>query len=115
MAGQPFIFQLTEALTALSIPLGGGLAAYAKWRKGAERDRRAREEGARIAAEKAASDARREEQNMRDRLLAEKDARITQLSEQLTEEQAETKQLQRYVEKLLSEKAQGSGTGRQYE
>lgn len=109
MANQPFVLQLTEALTALSIPLGGGLATYAKWRKGAERDRRAREEAARIASEKAAADARKEEQNMRDKLLAGQDARIAQLTQQLVESQAETRQLQRYVEDLLREKSLGSG------
>lgn len=81
--GSTFIFQLAEALSAISIPIGGGLAAYAKWRRGAERDRRAREEAARVASERAASAARKEEQNMRDALLAAKDSQIQLLTDEL--------------------------------
>lgn len=100
-SGQPFIFQLIESVTALSIPVGGGLAAWAKWRKGAERDRRAREEAARIASEKAASEARKQEQEMRDRLLAEKDSRINELVQRNTALETENEQLHRYVQDLL--------------
>lgn len=95
-----FLVQLVEAVSAISVPLGGGLAAYAKWRRSAERDRRAREEAARVASEKAASTARKEEQDMRDALLREKDARIESL-EKLNREQAkEIASLRQLIDKL---------------
>lgn len=97
----PFIFQLTEAISALSIPIGGGLAAYAKWRKNAERDRRAREEAARIASERAAADVRKEAQTMLEKLLAEKDATIARLTGELSAEREESKQLHAMIEGLL--------------
>lgn len=100
--GQPFILQLVESVTALSLPVGGGLAAWAKWRKAAERDRRAREEAARIASEKAASEARKQEQQMRDRLLSEKDVRIREQAERLAALEAENDRLQAFVQTLLS-------------
>lgn len=103
MAGNstPFVLQLVEALSALSVPLGGGIAAWVKWRKNAERDRRAREEAARIASERAAASARKDEQEMRDKLLAEKDLSNARLEAQLVAEKAENEQLHRYVEDLL--------------
>lgn len=100
--GQPFILQLIESVTALSLPVGGGLAAWAKWRKAAERDRRAREEAARIASEKAASEARKQEQQMRDRLLLEKDVRIKEQADRLTALEDENERLQAFVQTLLS-------------
>ena len=98
--GTPFIFQFAEALSAISIPIGGGLAAYAKWRRSAERDRRAREEAARVASEKAASAARKDEASMREQLLAEKDARIDALKEYQKEDAMELRRLRQEVEEL---------------
>jgi hypothetical protein len=100
MASQPFVQFLehaVETIVAIAAPLGGGLATYAKYKKSTERDRRAREEATRIAAERATTNARQQEQEMRDRLLSEKDSRIQELSQQLAEERAENKQLQRYL------------------
>lgn len=105
----PFILQLTEALSAISIPLGGGLAAYAKWRKNAERDRRAREEAARVASERAAAAARKEEQLMRDALISEKDSRIVSLTAQLDAEHAENDRLHTYIVDILRERHSGRG------
>lgn len=95
------IFQTAEAISAISLPVGGGLAAYAKWRRNAERDRRAREEAARIASERAAKDARLEEQAMRDRLLAEKDSRINSLLREVEEVRAEVARLNSYIIQIL--------------
>lgn len=100
--GTPFVLQLIEALSALSIPVGGGLAAYAKWRSGAQRDRRAREEAARIASEKAAADVRKEAAEMLTKLLAEKDARATFLEKQNAMLQDENEKLHHTIQVLLS-------------
>lgn len=98
--GTPILLQLAEAFATLSLPLGGGLAAYAKWRKSAERDRRAREEAARIASERAAAEARREEQIMRDKLLAEKDAAIGRLDSRVNTLMEENERLHRQIEDM---------------
>jgi len=97
-----FIFQFAEALSAISLPIGGGLAAYAKWRRSAERDRRAREEAARIASERAAKEARQEEQTMRDALLQEKDDRITILNGELVDVRKENDRLHTLIVQILS-------------
>lgn len=113
--GTPFIIQLAEALSALSVPLGGGLVTYSKWRKNAERDRRAREEAARIASEKAAADARKDEQSMRDRLLAEKDSAIARLEAQLALEKTENERLHRFIENGLQRNGGGNNGNRPHE
>lgn len=97
-----YIFHFAEAISAISLPVGGGLAAYAKWRRSAERDRRAREEAARIASERAARDARSEEQAMRDALLKEKDNRISLLNAEITEVRAENERLHSYIIQILN-------------
>lgn len=98
-----FIFQFAEAVSAISLPVGGGLAAYAKWRRNAERDRTARQEAARIASERAASEARKEEQSMRDKLLKEKDDRIELLNKEVTEVRAENDRLHNTIVKMLNQ------------
>lgn len=75
-----FLLQLLESVSAIVVPVGGGLGLYAKWRRSAERDRRAREEAARVASERAASIARQEEQKLRDDLLKEKNDQIKRLA-----------------------------------
>ena len=101
MSTEDTIFQAAEVVAAISLPIGGGLAAYSKWRRSAERDRRAREEAARIASERAARDARLEEQAMRDRLLAEKDNRIVSLSQEIEQLRKEVTRLNSYIIQLL--------------
>lgn len=96
-SGQPFVLQLIESVTALSLPVGGGLAAWAKWRKAGERDRRAREEAARIASEKAASEARKQEKEMRDALLAEKADRLQEANHEIDDLKAQVVELQRLL------------------
>ena len=81
MSGADFIFQFAEAISAIALPVGGGLAAYAKWRRSAERDRRAREEAARIASERAAREARDEEQGLREEIIQSYRDQINALKE----------------------------------
>ena len=102
MSSASVILQVAEAVSALSLPVGGGLGAYIKWRKSAERDRRAREEAARLASDKAATDARKEESVTRDKLLREKDLRIEGLQRDLTAEEAKSGRLQEQIIALLS-------------
>ncbi len=97
-----FIFQFAEAISAISLPVGGGLAAYAKWRRSAERDRRAREEAARIASERAAKDARSQEREARDALVKEKDDRIRILNDEIKEIREENERLHNHIVQLLT-------------
>ena len=116
MTTADFVFQAAEAVSAISLPVGGGLAAYAKWRRNAERDRRQREEAARIASEKAAQNARADEQAMRDKLLAEKDKQIEKLTKENIESRKEIDKLHEHIMTILSNRrtnGQGSsGEGR---
>jgi transposase-like protein len=97
-----FIFQFAEAVSAIALPVGGGLAAYAKWRRGAERDKRAREEAARIASERAAKDARAEEQATRKILIDEYQDRIEKLNIKYEDLRRENDKLHAYIIELLS-------------
>lgn len=103
------IFQIAEAVSAISLPIGGGLAAYSKWRKTAEQNRNNRVELARVAAENATKEARKEEQSMRDRLLQEKDDRIRILNEEVEQVRAENERLHDYIITLL--RGRGDSTG----
>lgn len=97
----PLYIQISEAISSLSIPVGGGLAAYFKWRKNAERDRRAREEAARIASERSAERVRKEQQELLAKLLAEKDATIGRLEAQIVADNDERESLRKLTEDLL--------------
>lgn len=98
------IFQVAEAISAISLPIGGGMAAYTKWRRNAERDRRAREEAARIASERAASEARREEQTTRDLLINEYQDRIDKLNLKYVDLREENDRLHNYIISILEGK-----------
>lgn len=97
-----FIFQTAEAVSAISLPIGAGLAAFAKWRRGAEQERSQRERIAQLAADKSAKEARQEEQAMRDKLLAEKDGRISKQDEELKAAREEIDRLHQHIFTLLS-------------
>lgn len=88
------IVSVVEGLSAIALPLGSGIIAYVRWRKRADDSRDSRAQAATTAANTAAAAARAEEQTMRDRLLAEKDATISRLELMLQQEQANNSRLQ---------------------
>lgn len=88
------IITVVEAIASASVPTSAGIIAYVKWRKNADENRYQREQAATTAANQAAVAARTEEQVMRDRLLAEKDATIARLELMLQSEQAANTRLQ---------------------
>lgn len=108
MSAPDFIFQFAEAVSAISLPIGGGLAAYARWRRGAERDKKAREDAARIASERAAKDARAEEKSVRDLLVTEYQDRIAKLNDKYESLRHENAGLHQYIIELLNASRRGS-------
>lgn len=104
------VFQTAEAISAVSLPVGGGLAAYLRWRKNAEAQRRVREEAARIASDTAAKEARREEQAMRDRLLKEKDDRIKMCDDEIASLRADNDRLHNQIIVILQGNAHREGS-----
>jgi hypothetical protein len=105
-----------EAIGALATPVGGGIFAYVKWRKNAERERRAREEAAKIAAERAAADVRAEEKALRDQVATLQSANIDSYRRraELAEKKAELAEkkienLNAEIMRLLTEKHRNGG------
>lgn len=85
MAAQTLLEQITEAISALSVPVGAGIAGFVKWRTRKAREQRAHEERLRISAEKTELETKRQYQALLDRLLKEKDDRIASLEEMLSQ------------------------------